>query len=89
MRRASWYDHLWFKHSLTNEAVAFVAAGRRVSGQHAGLDLAEGLKDTLDVVVGEVGVDRRHVDPAEGARLLGQLVDDGLSLANVTGPTDL
>lgn len=89
MRRPSCYDRLWFRRQLTDEAVAFVAAGRRLSGQHAGLDLAEGLKDASDVVVGEVGVDRRHVDPVEGTRLLGQLVDDGLSLANVTGPTDL
>lgn len=74
---------------LTNEAVSFVASGRRLSGQHAGLDLSKSLKDTLDVVIGEVGVDRRHVDPVKGACFLCELVDDWLSLANVTGPPNL
>lgn len=74
---------------LTNESVALVAPGRRLSSQHAGLDLTKGLKNTLDVIVGEVGVDGRHVDPVKGARLLRQLVDNRLSLADVTGPPDL
>lgn len=74
---------------FTNEAVAFVPPRRRLSGQHAGLDLSEGLKDALDVVIGEVGVNRCHVDPVKGSRFLRQLVDDWLSLANVTGPPNL
>lgn len=31
----------------------------------------------------------RHVDPVEGARFLRQLLDDGLSLPDVTGPAHL
>lgn len=74
---------------LTDEAIAFVSSGGWLSGQHAGLDLSEGLKDTFDVVIGEVRVDRCHVDPVKGTRFLCQLVDDWLSLANVTGPPNL
>lgn len=75
--------------TLTNEAVAFVSPSRWLSHQHAGLDFSEGLKDALDVVVGEVWVDRRHVDSVEGSRFLRQLVNDWLSLANVAGPPNL
>lgn len=41
---------------LTDEAVAFVLPCGVLSGQHAGLNLAEGLKNALDVVVGQVRV---------------------------------
>lgn len=39
---------------LTNEAVAFVLPCGVLSGQLAGFNFAEGLKDALDVVVGQV-----------------------------------
>lgn len=61
----------------------------RLARQHARLDLSKGLEHTLDVIVGEVGVHRRHVDPVEGTRFLRQLIDDWLSLADVAGPPDL
>lgn len=73
----------------TDEAIALVASSGLLSGQHAGLDLAKGLKDTLDVDVGEVRVHRRHIDPVEGTSFFCQLVDDWLSLADVTGPPHL
>lgn len=66
-----------------------MAPGGGLAGQHAGLDPAEGLENALDVLVGEVRVDGRHVDPVEGSRLLRQLVNDRLSLADVAGPADL
>lgn len=66
-----------------------MAASRRLSSQHTGLGLAEGLEDALDVVLRQVGMDWSHVDPVEGSWLLSQLVNDGLSLANVTGPANL
>ena len=61
----------------------------RVAGQRARLDASEGLKHTLDVLVREVGVDRRNVDAVEGTRLLCQLVNDGLRLTDVTWPPHL
>ena len=74
---------------LTDEAVALVAAGIGVPCQHAALDFAKGLEDTLDVVVRKVRVHRRHVDTVIGTRLLCQLVNDGLRLADVTWPPHL
>lgn len=74
---------------LTDETVAFVPSRGGLSGQHAGLDLPEGLKDTLDVVIREVGVDRRYVDPVKGTSFLCQLINYRLSLADVTGPPNL
>ena len=63
--------------------------GARLPGQHARLDLPESLKDALDVVIGEVGVDRCHVNPVKGTCFLCQLVNDWLSLAYVTGSSNL
>lgn len=74
---------------LTDEAVAFVPTSGRLSCQHAGLDFPKGLEHAFDVVVGEVGMHRRHIDPVKGSSFLRQLVDDRLSLANVTGPPHL
>lgn len=74
---------------LTDKAKAFVPSADWLSDQRAGLDPSEGLKDALDIVVGEVGVNRRHVDSVKGPCLLCQLVDDWLSLADVTGPPNL
>lgn len=74
---------------LTDEAITFVPSSCRLSGQHAGLNLSEGLKDALNVVIGEVGVDRCHVDPVKGTSFLRELVNDWLSLADVTGPPNL
>lgn len=82
---------MWLQTSavLTNEAVAFVPTGGRLSGQHAGLDFPKGLKYAFDVVIGEVRMNRRHVDPVEGSSFFSQLVDNWLSLADVTGPPHL
>lgn len=74
---------------LTDEPVTFVPPSRRLSRQNTRLDLSESLEHALDVVVGQVGVDRGHVDPVKGPGFLRQLVDDGLSLADVTGPPHL
>lgn len=74
---------------LTDEPVTFVPSGCRLSRQNTRLDPPKRLEHALDVVVRQVGVDGRHVDPVEGARFLRQLVDDWLSLADVAGPPDL
>lgn len=74
---------------LTDEPVTFVTSSCRLSRQNTGLDLSKSLKDALDVVVRQVGVDRCHVDPVKGASFLCQLVNDRLSLADVTRPSHL
>lgn len=74
---------------LTDEAVALMAASIGVPCQSAALDFAKGLKHALDVIIRQVRVHRCHVDTVIGARLLCQLVNDGLRLADVTWPPHL